>query len=116
VRALPADTRSCDAGLVARRAPPTDANRFSYSTSQRLERAADSATAARPTAQRNRARTRKGKAMIIEVLLVVTLFLWFLALLPIPQVPPFFVSASGWMAWIAVLLLALFIFLPGLRG
>jgi hypothetical protein len=54
--------------------------------------------------------------MIIEVLLVVTLFLWFLALLPIPQVPPFFVSASGWMAWIAVLLLALFIFLPGLRS
>jgi hypothetical protein len=54
--------------------------------------------------------------MIIEVLLVVTLFLWLLALLPIPQFPPAVATASGWLAWISVLLVALFIFLPGLRG
>jgi len=54
--------------------------------------------------------------MIIEVLLVVTLFLWLLALLPIPQMPPFVAGTGGWLAWISVLLLALFIFLPGLRG
>ena len=54
--------------------------------------------------------------MIIEILCVVTLFLWLLALLPIPAVPPAFAAASGWLAWIAVLLLALFLFVPGLRG
>jgi hypothetical protein len=53
--------------------------------------------------------------MIIEVLLVVDLFLWFLSLLPVPQVTPFG-WASNWLAWIAVLLLSLFLFLPGLRG
>jgi hypothetical protein len=53
--------------------------------------------------------------MIIEILLVVDLFLWFLSLLPVPQITPFN-WASGWLAWIAVLLLALFIFTPGLRA
>jgi hypothetical protein len=52
--------------------------------------------------------------MIIEILLVVDLFLWFLSLLPVPQVTPFG-WASNWLAWIAVLLLALFLFLPALR-
>ena len=52
--------------------------------------------------------------MVIEILLIVDLFLWFLSLLPIPQVEPFS-RASGWLAWIAALLLALFLFIPGLR-
>ena len=52
--------------------------------------------------------------MIIEILLVVDLFLWFLSLLPVPQLGPF-TWASSWLAWIAALLLALFLFVPGLR-
>lgn len=52
--------------------------------------------------------------MVIEILLVVDLFLWFLSLLPIPQAPSF-TWASSWLAWIAVVLLALFVFMPGLR-
>jgi Fe2+ transport system protein B len=53
--------------------------------------------------------------MIIEILLVVDLFLWFLSLLPIPQATAFNWAAS-WLAWIAAVLLTLFIFLPGMRG
>jgi len=52
--------------------------------------------------------------MVLEILLIVTLFLWFLSLLPVPQVTPF-AWAGGWLAWIAVLLLVLFLFVPGLR-
>lgn len=51
--------------------------------------------------------------MIIEILLIVTLFLWLLSLLPIPQVP--FAWANNWLAWIAALLLTVFLFVPGLR-
>lgn len=53
--------------------------------------------------------------MIIEILLVVDLFLWFLALIPVPQATPY-AWARSWLAWIAVLLLTLFVFLPGMRG
>lgn len=53
--------------------------------------------------------------MVIEILLIVDLFLWFLSLLPFPQIAPLGV-ATGWLAWIAVLLLALFLFIPGLRA
>ena len=53
--------------------------------------------------------------MIIEILLVVDLFLWFLTLVPVPQASQF-AWANGWLAWIAVLLLTLFLFLPGLRA
>ena len=52
--------------------------------------------------------------MVIEILLVVDLFLWFLSLLPVPQLGPF-TWASSWLAWIAVLLLSIFIFIPGMR-
>ena len=52
--------------------------------------------------------------VIVLVLLIVDLFLWFLSLLPIPQVAPFG-AASGWLAWIAVVLLAVFLFVPGMR-
>lgn len=53
--------------------------------------------------------------MVLEILAIVALFIWFLSLLPFPQVTPMAV-ATGWLAWISVLLLALFIFMPGLRG
>ena len=52
--------------------------------------------------------------MVIEILLVVDLFLWFLSLLPVPQVSAFS-WASSWMAWIAAVLLTIFIFVPGIR-
>jgi hypothetical protein len=45
---------------------------------------------------------------------VVDLFLWFLALLPVPQVAQFG-WASSWFAWIAALLLTIFLFVPGMR-
>lgn len=51
--------------------------------------------------------------MILEILLIVTLFLWFLCLLPIPQFPVAW--APGWLAWIAAVLLAAFLFVPALR-
>lgn len=53
--------------------------------------------------------------MILEILFVVDLFLWFLSLLPIPNPPGAFGWASAWLAFIAVLLLGLFLFIPGLR-
>lgn len=52
--------------------------------------------------------------MIVEILFVVTLFLWFLANLPHPQIQQFN-WANSWLAFIAVLLLGIFIFVPGLR-
>lgn len=52
--------------------------------------------------------------MVIEILIVVSLFLWFLSLLPVPGATQF-VWATSWLAWISVLLLALFLFIPGLR-
>lgn len=52
--------------------------------------------------------------MILEILFVVDMFLWFLANLPVPAVAPFS-WASSWLAWIAVLLIGLFIFMPAMR-
>lgn len=49
--------------------------------------------------------------LIIEVLLIVDLFLWFLSLLPVPQASHFN-WATSWLAWIAVVLLAIFVLLP----
>lgn len=53
--------------------------------------------------------------MLIEILLIVDIFLWFLSLLPIPATSQFAWSTS-WLAWIAVVLLTLFLFAPGLRA
>jgi hypothetical protein len=53
--------------------------------------------------------------MIIEILEVVVLFLWFLTLIPYPALAPY-TAGRSFLAFTAVLLLALFIFLPGLRG
>lgn len=51
----------------------------------------------------------QGGHMIVEILLVVDLFLWFLSLLPIPPANTFN-WASGWLAWIAALLLTISVF------
>jgi hypothetical protein len=48
--------------------------------------------------------------MIVEILLIVSLFLWFLAILPIPQHP--YPWASSWLAWIVALLLTIHVFYP----
>ena len=53
--------------------------------------------------------------MIIEILFVVAMFLWFLASLPHPEIQRFG-WAGSWLAFISVLLLGVFIFMPGLRG
>jgi Flp pilus assembly protein protease CpaA len=53
--------------------------------------------------------------VILEILLVVDLFLWFLSLLPVPGMSQFN-WATSWLAWIAVLLITLVIFMPGMRG
>lgn len=53
--------------------------------------------------------------MVLEILLIVAIFLWFLTLLPVPGASNFAWS-TNWLAWICVLLLTLFLFVPGLRG
>jgi len=53
--------------------------------------------------------------MILMILFVVTLFLWFLVLLPLPPLEPF-ARSQGFLAFTAVLLLGLYLFLPALRG
>jgi hypothetical protein len=51
-------------------------------------------------------------AMIVMILWVVAMFIWFLALTPVAQ--PYAVGRP-WIAWICVLLLGIFLFVPGLR-
>jgi hypothetical protein len=51
---------------------------------------------------------------MIVVLFVVCMFLWFLTNLPVPQAAQFN-WAGNWLAFIAVLLLGVFLFVPGLR-
>jgi hypothetical protein len=58
--------------------------------------------------------TSEDHAMVLEILIIVDLFLWFLSLLPVAPVAAYG-WATSWLAWIAVLLLALFLFIPGLR-
>ena len=52
--------------------------------------------------------------MIIEILFIMTVFLWFLSILPVAPATQFS-WANSWLAFVAVLLLGLFIFLPGMR-
>lgn len=52
--------------------------------------------------------------MVVEILLIVSVFLWFLTLLPVPGASNFSWS-TGWLAWISVLLIVVFLFVPGLR-
>jgi hypothetical protein len=53
--------------------------------------------------------------MIIEILFVVTMFLWVLTIAPFPPLAPF-AAGQAFLAFVSVLLLGLFLFLPGLRG
>lgn len=53
--------------------------------------------------------------MVIMVLFIVVMAIWFLSNMPIPQAAPYREMASGWLAFFAVLLLGVFIFMPGLR-
>jgi hypothetical protein len=52
--------------------------------------------------------------MVVEILFVVCMFLWFLTNLPALQAAQFN-WAGHWLAFIAVLLLGVFIFVPGMR-
>jgi hypothetical protein len=52
--------------------------------------------------------------MVVTILFVVCMFLWFLSILPVPQAAQFTWSAA-WLAFIAVLLLGVFLFVPGMR-
>jgi len=54
------------------------------------------------------------RTMIIEILFVVVLFLWLLTILPLPPMAPF-QSSNVFFAFVAVLLLGLYIFLPAMR-
>jgi hypothetical protein len=51
--------------------------------------------------------------MIIEILFVVTMFLWFLTSLPHPALAPF-APANAYLAFVAVLLLGIAVYAPGL--
>lgn len=53
--------------------------------------------------------------MILEVLFVVVMLLWFLTNFPHPSIAQFG-WANGFLAWFAVLLLGLYLFMPGMRG
>jgi len=53
--------------------------------------------------------------MIITILFTVIMLLWFLTILPFPPLQPF-AAGSSFFAFIAVLLLGLFLFMPALRG
>jgi len=51
--------------------------------------------------------------LVIEILLIVTLFLWFLSLLPVT--PAAYSWSISWLAWVSVVLLTLYILLPQVR-
>jgi hypothetical protein len=51
--------------------------------------------------------------MIIMILFVVAMFLWFISLTP--PAAPYAAIGRPWIAWICVLLLGIFLFVPGIR-
>lgn len=51
--------------------------------------------------------------MVIMILFVVSMFLWFLTLLPPGER---WGIATPWLGFIAVLLIGLYVFVPGLRS
>jgi hypothetical protein len=53
--------------------------------------------------------------MIIEMLFVVFMAVWFLTCLPVPQFSAY-PWASNWLAFICVLMVGLYLFIPALRG
>jgi len=52
--------------------------------------------------------------MILEILFTVVMFLWLLTILPLPPMAQF-ASSNVFFAFVAVLLLGLYIFLPAMR-
>lgn len=54
--------------------------------------------------------------MIIEILFIMTMFLWFLASIPHPAIAPFAQQGGSYLAFVSVLLLGLYLFAPALRG
>lgn len=55
-----------------------------------------------------------GSVMILEILFVVVMFLWLLTILPFPAVAPYH-GTNVFFAYVAVLLLGLYLFLPAFR-
>jgi hypothetical protein len=53
--------------------------------------------------------------MIIEILFIMVMFLWLLTILPFPPLAPYS-GSNVFFAFVAVLLLGLYLFLPALRG
>lgn len=51
---------------------------------------------------------------VIEILMIVDLFLWFLLLVPV-QATEQYRPGRAWLVWIFCLLVALHMFVPGLR-
>lgn len=51
--------------------------------------------------------------MVIQILFIMTMFLWFLSGLPQAEG---YKWTSHWLNFISVLLLGLYLFIPGLRG
>jgi hypothetical protein len=56
-----------------------------------------------------------GPGMILEILFIVVMALWFLTSLPVSHAQQYG-WASSWLAFLAVLLLGLYLFMPALRG
>ena len=52
--------------------------------------------------------------MILMILFVVVMFLWLLTILPLPPMAPF-AAGNVFFAFVAVLLLGLYVFMPALR-
>lgn len=53
--------------------------------------------------------------MILEILFIMVMFLWFILSLPHPALAPYH-TTSNYFAFVAVLLLGLYLFAPALRG
>lgn len=53
--------------------------------------------------------------MILEILFIMTMFLWFILSVPHPSLAPYN-TARDYFAFVAVLLLGLYLFAPALRG
>ena len=53
-------------------------------------------------------------SVILTILFTVVMFLWLITILPFPPMQPF-ASSNVFFAFVAVLLLGLFLFVPGLR-
>jgi hypothetical protein len=52
--------------------------------------------------------------VVLTVLIIVTMFLWGLTILPLAPLEPY-ARGSAFLTFIAVLLIVLFLFVPGLR-